>query len=135
MVKISAKPRSYIGMAIITLIVGIILFAMYSDGMSFMSFVTSPFEQSLSFEGNILNGNLIAFLIMQMLIIHVPLLIALVTGDLVSGEGAMGTMRLLLTRPISRTSLLFSKFLAGCLYTLFILLWLVRPWNGLRSRN
>lgn len=124
-IKIAAKPRSYIGIGAITLIVGIILFAMYVDGRNFISFVTAPFEQSLSFEGNILNGNLIAFVILQMLIIHVPLLIALVTGDLVSGEGAMGTIRLLLTKPISRTSILFSKYVAGCAYTLVMLLWLM----------
>jgi ABC-2 type transport system permease protein len=123
-VKIAAKPRSYIGIGAITLIIVIILFAMKSDGLSFISFVTAPFEQSLAFEGAILNGNLIAFIILQMLIIHVPLLIALVTGDLVSGEGAMGTIRLLLTKPISRTSILFSKYLAGCAYTLVILLWM-----------
>jgi ABC-2 type transport system permease protein len=123
-IKIAAKPRSYIGIAAITLIVGIILFAMKMDGLEFISFVTAPFEQALSFEGNILNGNLIAFIILQMLIIHVPLLIALVTGDLVSGEGAMGTIRLLLTKPISRTKILFSKYIAGCAYTLVILLWM-----------
>lgn len=123
-IKIAAKPRSYIGVGAITLIIVIILFAMKSDGMSFISFITSSFEQTLSFEGNILNGNLIAFIILQMLIIHVPLLIALVTGDLISGEGAMGTIRLLLTKPISRTSILFSKYLAGCAYTLVILLWM-----------
>jgi len=124
-IKIAAKPRSYIGIAAITLIVGIILFAMRMDGINFISMVTRPFEQSLSFEGNILNGNLIAFVILQMLIIHVPLLVALVTGDLVSGEGAMGTIRLLLTKPISRTSILFSKYLAGCAYTFVILIWLM----------
>jgi ABC-2 type transport system permease protein len=124
-IKIAAKPRSYIGIGAITLIIAIILFAMKMDGMNFISFVTAPFEQSLSFEGNILNGNLIAFIILQMLIIHVPLLIALVTGDLVSGEGAMGTIRLLLTKPISRTKILFSKYVAGCAYTFVILLWML----------
>lgn len=123
-IKIAAKPRSYIGIGAITLIIGIILFAMKADGMSFISFITSTFEQTLSFEGNVLNGNLIAFVILQMLIIHVPLLIALVTGDLVSGEGAMGTIRLLLTKPISRSKILFSKYLAGCAYTFVILLWM-----------
>jgi ABC-2 type transport system permease protein len=123
-IKIAAKPRSYIGIAAITLIVGIILFAMRLDGMMYISFITAPFEQSLSFEGNILNGNLMAFIILQMLIIHIPLLIAFVTGDLISGEGAMGTIRLLLTKPISRTSILMSKYLAGCAYTLVVLLWM-----------
>ncbi len=122
--KIAAKPRSYIGVGAITVIIGIILVALHMDGHNFVSFATRPFEQSLAFEGNILNGNLVAFIILQMLIIHVPLLIALVTGDLVSGESAMGTIRLLLTKPISRTSLLFSKYLAGCIYTFIFLLWM-----------
>lgn len=125
LIKIAAKPRSYIGIGALTLIVGVILFAMKVDGLSFISIVTGTFEQSLSFEGNILNGNLIAFIVLQMLIIHVPLLIALVTGDMVSGEGAMGTIRLLVTKPISRTNILFSKYIAGCTYTLVMLAWLI----------
>jgi ABC-2 type transport system permease protein len=123
-IKIAAKPRSYIGIGAVTVICGIILFAMHAEGMSMISWLTQPFEQSLSFEGNILNGNLIAFIVLKMLIIHVPLLIALVTGDLISGEGAMGTIRFLLTKPISRTQILFSKYLAGCAYTLVMVLWL-----------
>jgi ABC-2 type transport system permease protein len=122
--KIAAKPRSYIGLGAITLIIGVILFAMRVDGMTYISFITAPFEQSLSFEGDILNGNLMAFIILQMLIIHIPLLVAFVTGDLISGEGAMGTIRILLTKPISRTQVLLSKYVAGCLYTLVVLLWM-----------
>lgn len=122
-IKIASKPRSYLGFGAITLLVGVILFAMKMDGLSFISFITGSFEQTLSFEGNILNGNLIGFIILQMLVIHIPLLIALVTGDLVSGEAAMGTIRLLLTKPVSRTNILLSKFMAGCVYTLIIILW------------
>lgn len=122
--KIALKPRSYLGIAAITVLVGVILFALKSDGMSIISFVTSSFEQTLSFEGNVLNGNLVAFIILQMLIIQIPLLIALVTGDLVSGEAAMGTIRMLLTQPISRTQLLLSKFIAGGIYTLIVIIWL-----------
>jgi ABC-2 type transport system permease protein len=123
-IKIALKPRSYLGIAAITVLVGVILFALKSDGMSIISFVTSSFEQTLSFEGNVLNGNLVAFIILQMLIIQIPLLIALVTGDLVSGEAAMGTIRMLLTQPISRTQLLLSKFIAGGIYTLVVIVWL-----------
>lgn len=130
LIKISAKPRSYIGIGVITLIVGVILFAMKLEGVAYLSFITQPFEQTLSFEGKILNGNLIAFIILQTLIIHVPLLIALVTGDLVSGESSMGTIRLLLTKPVSRSSVLISKFLAGCAYTLILLVWLfIMAWG------
>ena len=125
LIKIAYKPRSYIGIGGIILIISIILFAMKLDGMFYISFITGQFEQSVSFEGNILNGNLMGFIILQMLIIHVPLLIAFVTGDLISGESAMGTIRLLLTRPISRSSVLLSKFLASCVYTFIVVICLV----------
>lgn len=124
LIKIAAKPRSYLGMLAITVLVSVILFALKVDGVSFISFATASFEQTLSFEGNILNGNLVAFIVLQMLIIHIPLLVALVTGDLVSGEAAMGTIRMLVTKPISRAGLLLSKFIAGGVYTLGIVIWL-----------
>jgi ABC-2 type transport system permease protein len=117
LIKIALKPRSYLGLAAITGLVGIILFALMADGMSMISFVTASFEQTLRFEGKVLNGNLVAFIILQMLIVHIPLLVALVTGDLISGEAAMGTLRMLMTKPITRTQLLMSKFLAGGIYT------------------
>ncbi|MFO0361578.1 MAG: ABC transporter permease [Flavobacteriales bacterium] len=123
-IKIAAKPRSYLGLVAVTVLVGVILFALKADGMSFISFVTASFEQTLTFEGSILNGNLVAFIILQMLVIHIPLLVALVTGDLVSGEAAMGTIRMLATKPISRTQLILSKFLAGGVYTMLIVAWL-----------
>ena len=124
-IKILANPRSYIGIGALTLLICIILFAMKADGSSFISFVTSSFEQTLSFNGTILNGNLIAFIILQMLIVHIPLLVALVTGDLISGEAAMGTVRMLATKPISRTKIVISKFIAGAVYTFILTLWLI----------
>lgn len=123
-IKILAKPRSYLGIGALTLLIGIILFAMKADGSSFISFVTASFEQTLSFNGNILNGNLIGFIILQMLIVHIPLLVALVTGDLISGEAAMGTVRMLATKPISRTNIVLSKFIAGAVYTQILTIWL-----------
>ena len=123
-VKIAAKPRSYIGLAAITVLVSVILFAMKVDGLAYISFITASFEQTLSFQGKVLNGNLMAFIILQTLIIQVPLLVALVTGDLVSGEAAMGSLRMLATKPVSRTKILLSKFLAGYGYTFVIRGWL-----------
>jgi ABC-2 type transport system permease protein len=122
--KIAARPRSYIGFIAIALIAGLIQFAMHADGENYIRFITQSAEQSFFFEGKILNGNLICFIILQMLIIQVPLLVALVTGDMISGEAAMGTLRLMLTRPVSRTSVILSKFLAGAIYTLLLLIWL-----------
>jgi ABC-2 type transport system permease protein len=124
LIKITSKIRSYIGIGALTVLILLVIFAMQADGKTYIGFVTSTFEQTLTFNGNILNGNLIAFIIMQMLIVHVPLLIVLVTGDLLSGELASGTIRMLATKPISRTGIVLSKWFAATIYTLIMTLWM-----------
>jgi ABC-2 type transport system permease protein len=66
----------------------------------------------------------VCYFILQTLLIHVPLLIALVGGDMIAGEANMGTLRLLISKPISRSTLLISKFLASTIYTLLLLVWM-----------
>ena len=122
--RIAARPRSYIGFIAITVIVAMIHIAMYIDGEGYLQFLTNPIQSGFLLEGKILNGNLVCFIILQTLILQIPLLVALVTGDLISGEAAMGTLRLLLTRPVSRSKILLSKFFAGSIYTFLLLIWL-----------
>lgn len=124
LVKIFSKPRSYIGFIAITLIVSLIHMAMYMDGLSYFSFITAPLQSSFNLDGNLLSGNMVAFLVIQTLILQIPLLVALVTGDLISGESSAGTIRLLASKPISRTGILLAKFMAGIVYTLMLLIWL-----------
>jgi ABC-2 type transport system permease protein len=54
-------------------------------------------------------------------LVHVPLLISLVAGDMVAGEANMGTLRLLASQPVSRSSIILSKFWATCIYVLLLL--------------
>jgi len=70
-----------------------------------------------------------------------PLYAALVGGDLVAKEAEDGTLRMILTRPISRFRLLFAKWLAGVAFAIVLVLalgviavafariWF--PWKGL----
>jgi ABC-2 type transport system permease protein len=53
-----------------------------------------------------------------------PLLVALISGDSIAGEANMGTLRLSLTKPISRTQYMLVKFIASIIYTLGLLLWM-----------
>ena len=122
--KIFRRPRSYIGFVAIALIVSIIHLALYVDGPNYIQFFIQQLQQSFDIQGKIINGNLAAYLILQTLIIQMPLLVALVTGDLLSGEAATGTIRLLATKPISRSSIVLAKFFAGSFYTMVLVIWL-----------
>lgn len=122
--KIFKRPRTYIAFIAIAAIVILIQLAFYVDGESYIQFMLQAVSESFNVEGKILNGYLICFVILQTLLIHVPLLIALIAGDMIAGEANMGTLRLLISKPISRTSLMLSKFLAGVVYTLMLLVWM-----------
>ncbi|MEO7531759.1 MAG: ABC transporter permease [Sediminibacterium sp.] len=122
--KIFRRPRTYIAFAAITGLIGIIQFGLKLDGDSYVDFMMRDITASLTVEGKILNGYQVCYIVLQVLLVHVPLLIALVAADMISGEANMGTLRIMLTKPISRTRFLLAKFMATMVYTLLLLIWL-----------
>jgi ABC-2 type transport system permease protein len=122
--KIFKKPRTYIAFGAIAAIVVLIQLALYADGAVYLEFAMRSINESFAVEGHLLNGYFVCYTILQTLLVHVPLLIALIAGDAVAGEAAAGTLRLLLTKPISRTGLLLTKFGAASVYTLALLLFM-----------
>ena len=122
--KVFRKPRTYIAFAAVMMIVGLIQLGFYVDGEGYLSFGMQSLSESFDVEGKVLNGYLMAYIILQTLLIHVPLLIALVAGDMISGEANMGTLRLLVTKPVSREKLMMGKFIASSIYTIALLLWM-----------
>ncbi len=122
--KIFKKPRTYISFVAIAALIFTIQLGLKLDGEEYLDFLLSGLKQSFDFQGNLLNGYLVCYIILQLLLIHVPLLIALIAGDMLSGEANSGTLRLLLTKPFSRTQLMFAKFIATSFYTLLLLIWM-----------
>jgi ABC-2 type transport system permease protein len=90
---------------------------MYSEGEELMAMGTQSLQDSFMFEGNVINGYLITYLIQNAMLVHVPLLLALVCGDLISGEASTGTIRFLLTRKVSRNQIIISKFITALFYS------------------
>jgi ABC-2 type transport system permease protein len=122
--KIFRRPRTYIAFAAITALITIIQFGLKLDGKTYADFMMRDLSSSLTIDGNILNGYLVCYIMLQLLLVHVPLLIALIAADMISGEANMGTLRIMLTKPISRTQFMLAKFAAAAVYTMMLLVWL-----------
>ena len=123
--KIFKKPRTYISFAAIAAMVAIVQVALKADGASYLEFLMGSLKDSIVIPyDTLLNGYLVCFIILNLLLIHIPLLVALVAGDAVAGEANMGTLRLLLTRPVSRTRFMLVKFGACVIYTIMLLIWM-----------
>ncbi len=122
--KIFKRPRTYISFGIVLAITLVIQLALFSDGKEFLGFFMQGINEQFDVQGNILNGYLVAYVILHSLLMQIPLLVALVAGDSLAGEANLGTLRLLLTKPISRTKLVLMKFLSSFIYTLILIIWL-----------
>jgi ABC-2 type transport system permease protein len=129
--KIFKRPRTYIAFGAIAAIVLLIQVALKFDGKSYIDFLLNNLKDSFDFtddfKSKLLNGYLICFIILNTLLIQMPLLVALIAGDSIAGEANMGTLRLSLSRPISRTQYMIVKFIASFIYILLLLIWMAVP--------
>lgn len=124
LLKTFLKKRTYLGFVIILVIVPLIEVAMKIEGGRIVQLWTRSLQQDFFFVGNLFNGWLVAYQLMNSLWIHVPILISFVAGDMLAGEATSGTYRLILTRPVSRTGIFLSKYAATLLYTILFVCFL-----------
>src|SRR5215212_6070926 len=123
--KIFKRPRTYISFAVIAVIILLVQVALKYGGKEYVGLMMSGLNETFEVPtGEILNGYLVCFIVLNLLLIHVPILVALVAGDIVAGEANMGTLRLIVSKPVSRTNLLLVKFTASSIYTLMLLVWM-----------
>lgn len=123
--KIFRKPRTYIAFAAIGAFILLIQLALLVNGKQYLQFVLGFLDDSFEIPyEQINNGYWICFTVLNLLLIHVPILVALVAGDIVSGEANMGTLRLLAAKPVSRTEIILAKFIAAAVYVLALLAWM-----------
>jgi ABC-2 type transport system permease protein len=138
--KLFGKKRTYIGFGAFVLAQNVMLitfrFTRWQREMERMlegnGYIAQEFVSALTVA--------VLMLIPQILLL-MPLYAALVGGDLVAKEAEDGTLRMILSRPISRVRLLLAKWFAGLIFSavlvlvlggtalLFASIWF--PWRGM----
>ncbi|MFN9319577.1 MAG: ABC transporter permease, partial [Chitinophagales bacterium] len=114
--KTFAKPRTYIGLIAIILLIGLIQIGYYLSKEDIGGQIKSMMGDSVTVENLSLNGNMVCYLVMQMLYFHLPIIVALVSGDSISGEMSSGTIRALMVKPAPRWKLFLSKWIPKQFY-------------------
>jgi len=138
--KLFGKPRTYIGFgALLAAQVLIVLVFRYSHASRGMvrQLETNGYNAS-QYLTSLTIATVMLFPIAYVLL---PLYVTLIGGDLVAKEAEDGTLRMILSRPISRFRLLLVKWLAGVIFSTMLvgMLGLIGvgfascffPWGGL----
>lgn len=120
--KIFSKWRTYIGFISIFVLIPLIHIALYFEGKKLIELGTQALSGGFNLSGNLLNGFMATRIILQSFYVHIPLLVALVAGDMLAGEATSGTYRFLLTKPVSRLQIISAKYISGVIYVASLLL-------------
>lgn len=132
--KTFAKPRTYIGIIAIILLIGLIQLGYQLNREDIGGSIKGMMENNgVSVENLSLNGNMICYMVLQMLYVHLPIIVALVSGDSISGEMSTGTIRALMVKPTPRWKIFLAKWLANQIY-LFLVVIIIYVFGLLLSR-
>ncbi len=123
LIKSFFKRRTYISFILITFLIPVIVYAIDYGAISLQNKIYGQMQDSFIFIGSIVNGNFSTYLIIAILISHMPFLSTIVPSEIISGEYSKGTFRMYLTRPVSRGAVFFSKMLVVYLYTTIMMLY------------
>ena len=119
--KIINRKRTYIGFILIGILIPFIVGAIDNGGNMLEKTIYGQLSDSFFFVGSLINGYLATYIIIAVLITHMPFLSTIVAADIVSGEYSKGTFRLYLSRPISRSKILLSKLIIVYGYTIILM--------------
>ena len=132
-IKIFGKMRSLLGFLALAVLMPLIIWGFSKGATGIEQDLVRQLEGSFIIVGSVFNGFLVTYITMNFLWVHIPFLIMLVAGDVVAGEGASGTFRIILTRRISRIKVLIAKLIATYLYTIILITFFVLMSLGLGS--
>ena len=131
--KIFGKKRSLLGFLALAILMPLIIWGFSKGATGIERDIIRQLEGSFIIVGSVFNGFLVTYITMNFLWVHIPFLIMLVAGDVVAGEGASGTFRIILTRRISRLQVLIAKLIATYFYTIIFITFFVLMSLGLGS--
>ncbi len=132
-IKIFGKKRSLLGFLALAVLMPLIIWGFSKGATGIEQDIVRQLEGSFIIVGSIFNGFLVTYITMNFLWVHIPFLLMLVAGDVVAGEGAAGTFRIILTRRVSRVKILIAKLIATYLYTIVLITFFVIMSLGLGS--
>ena len=123
--KVKSRKRTYISFILIGILVPFIVGAIDSGGGTLEKKIYGQLSDSFFFIGSLINGYLATYIIIAVLITHMPFLSTIVAADIVSGEYSKGTFRIYLSRPISRSKVLLSKLIIVFGYTILLMFYFI----------
>ncbi len=122
--KMFRQSKTYYAIAALFMIEAVILFSAYFQGKNILDLLLDNLKKTFFFEGTLLNGNLLVYLILNTLWFHLPLILMIIVSGTLTTEYKDRTIQTTLLQPILKWKFILSKYIVAIGFTLLVVLFL-----------
>jgi ABC-2 type transport system permease protein len=130
-IKLFKQGKTYYALGALLSIEVLILFSAYYQGTNIIDLLLENLKQKFYFEGTLLNGNLLVYLILNTLWFHLPLILMIVVSGTLTAEYKDRTLQTIMLQPVSKWKFILSKYIVAIVFTLLVVLLLAFSSFGL----
>ncbi len=118
--KLFKQSKTYYALGALFSIELLILFSAYYQGTTIIDLLLENLKQKFYFEGTLLNGNLLIYLILNTLWFHLPLILMIVVSGTLTSEYKDRTLQTIMLQPVIKWKYILSKYLVAIAFTLLV---------------
>lgn len=115
--KLFKQRRTYFALAAIFLMEVVVFVIAYDQGTFILDAVLESLKDAFYLKGNLLNGNLITFFLLNSLWFHLPLLLMIIVSGILTLEYQEGTINTVFLQPVVKWKFLAAKYAAAIIFT------------------
>jgi ABC-2 type transport system permease protein len=119
--KLLKQSKTYYALAAILVIELLIFVTAYYQGSTILDLLLDNLKQSFYFQGTLLNGNLIMYIVLNSLWFNVPLILMIVTSGLVTDEYKDGTLQTVMLQAVKKWKFILTKYVMAVLFTVIVI--------------
>jgi len=119
--KLLKQSKTYYALAAILVIELLIFITAYYQGSTILDLLLDNLKQSFYFEGTLLNGNLIMYIVLNSLWFNVPLILMIVTSGLVTDEYKDGTLQTVMLQAVKKWKFILAKYIMAVFFTVVVI--------------
>ena len=118
--KLWRQRRTYYALGALLAIEAMVMGSAYLQGAEIIYLALAGLRDTFYFEGNLLNGNLVTYFLLNSLWFHVPLILIIIVSGLLTTEYKDNTIQTVFMQPVGRWQYILSKYVVGIGFTLLI---------------
>ncbi|THD65898.1 ABC transporter permease [Robertkochia marina] len=130
--KLFRQSRTWYALGALLLLQVVLLLNAWYQGASLLDIFLENLKQSFHFQGELLNGHLLVYIVLNTMWFHLPLILMIVVSGMLTSEMEAGTLRTVMMTGISKGRYIRSKFTVAILFTVLVVI-LVALTSGILS--